>query len=51
MVIWNRSFAEGELYPDLAVGSAGGAAELEGPDAGGVVWVGEVREGDAEGGD
>lgn len=43
MVIWyrrGRTFAKGELYPDLAVGSTRGSAELEGSDPGGVLQFG-----------
>jgi hypothetical protein len=38
-----RTFAKGELYPDLAVGSTRGSAELEGADPGGVLRFGYVR--------
>lgn len=45
------SFADGKLDPDLALGTAGGAGESEGPDSGRVVRVGKVPERDPEGSD
>lgn len=51
MVIWERAFADGEPDADLALGAAGGAAELEGAEAGGIVRVNQVLESESEGSD
>lgn len=46
-----RAVADGELDADLAVGAAGGAAEIEGSELSGIVQVSEVLESEAERGD
>lgn len=52
MVIWRqRSFSNGKLNTDLALGTAGGTDELEGPDSGRVVLIGQVLEWDPESAD
>ena len=50
MVIWQGAFADAELETDLAVGTSGGAAEVEGSDTRGIRirLEGEVLEGETE---
>lgn len=52
MVIWReRPFANGELYSDLTLGTAGGADESESADSVRVIEIGLVLEWDPEGSD